>query len=67
MALTDSEKAVAKKIGDDFIAALPGLLTAEVSRLPAPFGTYAAGIVTLILPTVAPSIAAWFDSFIAAA
>ena len=59
------EKTVAKKVGDDFVAALPALLADEAAKLPAGVQPYVTPIVGLILPVVLPTIQKWFDDLVA--
>ena len=60
-----TEQAVAKKVGDDFIAALPVLLADEAAKLPAAVQPYATPIIALVLPAILPTIQAWFDKLVA--
>jgi hypothetical protein len=63
--MNEAEKAIVKKLGDDFISNLPALIAGEVARLPAAAQPYVAPLATLLLPAVLPSIQAWFDAQVA--
>lgn len=63
--MNDTEKAIVKKVGDDFIQALPSLLTGEVSKLPTWAQPIASGLITLALPSLLPTIQGWFDAMVA--